>query len=355
MRKFLGGVIFVVVLAVAIFALRGNVAHAQTLHDHFKSYSVSGWVLPTPIDVTLKDQFGTVQGVVEQIRMFSPPVEKKLPDGGVSWIIHPENHLTWYQFEGTAEERTLLVTNQFGADQEWVVKDPIYLLLPAWKLYVNGLPTGLPPPSGLDHYLCYDVISGPPVGLDGVVLTDQFHQESVTVGDPKVFCNPVDKLVPEDGLPIYDNENHLACYDISPHYPPPPLWVMANDQFCDSMFTVLENQFLCVPSEKCPDMDGDGYFDINCGGDDCDDTDPNVNPGVVESTAQGNCGDGKDNDCDGLFDTDPECGGTCAASVVGATYETGSVRGASDLAKHLAYFLLPIGALIGLLIFRRKR
>jgi hypothetical protein len=354
-KKIVGGIIFVIVLAVAIFALRGSVAHAEPPYDHFKSYNVIGPPLPAPIDVTLKDQFGTVQGVVEQVRMFSPPVEKHLPDGGVSPIIHPEYHLAWYPFEGTCQERTLLVTNQFGTDQEWVVKDPVYLLSPTWKLFVNGLPTGLVPPSGLDHYLCYNVITGPPVGLDGVILTDQFHFDFVTVGAPRVFCNPVDKIVPDDGKPIYDSQNHLACYDINPKIPPPYLEVWANDQFGDMMFVVLENEFLCVPSSKCPDIDGDGYIDINCGGDDCDDTDASINPAADESTAAGNCADGKDNDCDGLTDTDPECGGTCTASVVGATYEPSPVRGSSQLAKHLAYFLLPLGALFGLIIWRRKR
>lgn len=33
----------------------------------------------------------------------------------------------------------------------------------------------------------------------------------------------------------------------------------------------------------CPDQDGDGYATAECGGDDCDDGDPNINPGVVES------------------------------------------------------------------------
>jgi hypothetical protein len=249
MKKIKWGVFLVVAFAVAL-ALPGNVAHVQPVHDHFKTYTVEGPPLPAPISVTLRDQFTTRQGVVEQIRMFSTPVEKFLPSGEISPIIHPENHLTWYQFTGICPQRTLLVSNQFGADQEWVVKDPIYLLLPTWKIYVNGLPTGHPPPTGLDHYLCYDVISGPPVGLDGVILTDQFHQELVTVGNPMVFCNPVDKLVPDDGLPIFDNENHLACYDISPHYPPGLIEVWANDQFGDSMFMVLENQFLCVPSTK---------------------------------------------------------------------------------------------------------
>ncbi len=250
MRKILGGAIFVVALAVAILALRSDVAYVQPMHDHYKCYNVTGPPLPVPIDVTLRDQFGTVQGTVNEIRMFSPPVDKRLPSGETSPIIHPENHLTWYTFTGTAEQRTLLVSNQFGTDQEWEVKDPKFLLLPAWKLYVNGLPTGLDHPSGLDHYVCYQALSGPPVGLGGVILTDQFHQEQVNVGDPMLLCNPADKIVPEDGLPIYDNENHLACYDIMPHMQPPPLEVWANDQFGDSMFLVLENEYLCVPSTK---------------------------------------------------------------------------------------------------------
>jgi hypothetical protein len=247
MRKIIGGVIFVVVFAVAILALRGNVAHVQPVHDHFNGYLAGCPPLPVPIDVRLRDQFGEMQGIVEEIFMFSTPVEKMLPSGEISPILHPENHLTWYGFIGPVNEpqRTLLVTNQFGADQEWVVKDPVLLLLPAQKL----LPLSHPPPEGLDHYLCYDVISGPPVGLDGVILTDQFHQESVSVGDPMLFCNPVDKIVPDDGLPIYDNENHLACYDIAP-YELVLLEVLAIDQFGEHLPFVFENSLLCVPSTK---------------------------------------------------------------------------------------------------------
>ncbi len=62
----------------------------------------------------------------------------------------------------------------------------------------------------------------------------------------------------------------------------------------------------------CTDGDGDGYyvFDaVNCpNGNDCDDADPNVNPGMDESFY---CSDGIDNDCDGDVDTaDPACQGT---------------------------------------------
>ncbi len=48
--------------------------------------------------------------------------------------------------------------------------------------------------------------------------------------------------------------------------------------------------------EQCADADGDGYLDDACGGDDCDDADPNVSPGTSEQH------DGLDQDCDGLID-----------------------------------------------------
>jgi hypothetical protein len=53
----------------------------------------------------------------------------------------------------------------------------------------------------------------------------------------------------------------------------------------------------------CPDLDDDGYRDMACGGLDCDDGDPLVNPDGVEGVyPDPTCSDGKDNDCDGLTD-----------------------------------------------------
>lgn len=53
-------------------------------------------------------------------------------------------------------------------------------------------------------------------------------------------------------------------------------------------------------SGDCWDLDGDGFLDEQCGGEDCDDADPDVNPDEPEGPVI-NC-DGIDNDCDGYID-----------------------------------------------------
>jgi|GEM_PF-3106491 len=67
-------------------------------------------------------------------------------------------------------------------------------------------------------------------------------------------------------------------------------------------------QYLDPSGGGCTDADNDNY----CAADDCNDNDPNVNPGATEV-----CGDGIDNNCDGSIDEGCGGGGTCDLAQVG--------------------------------------
>lgn len=79
---------------------------------------------------------------------------------------------------------------------------------------------------------------------------------------------------------------------------------------CSSQDTCTDGQ--CWTGQTTLDADSDGFFDAACpGGDDCDDQDPDVNPGTFEGPVDDPpCSDGIDNDCDGLTDeADASCQG----------------------------------------------
>jgi parallel beta-helix repeat protein len=68
----------------------------------------------------------------------------------------------------------------------------------------------------------------------------------------------------------------------------------------------------CMAGGTDKDGDQDGYYDAACpGGNDCDDGDPDANPGAVEgSSSPLSCSDAVDNDCDGKTDgEDSSCQG----------------------------------------------
>ena len=118
----------------------------------------------------------------------------------------------------------------------------------------------------------------------------------------------------------------------------------------------------CVP---CVDSDQDGYGEQasdNCDHpeQDCDDHNPNVNPGVLEGPpATPTCADGKDNDCDGLMDKyDEFCIGSLAwvAGEEAEASEVGSASPTKSKASNLlAVFFVPIGIIIALKRLRRKK
>jgi hypothetical protein len=107
---------------------------------------------------------------------------------------------------------------------------------------------------------------------------------------------------------------------------------------------------------ECIDNDSDAYGDPGCENctnqeRDCDDTEPDVNPAVLE-----NCTNGIDDDCDGNTDAlDADCSSYSAtANAEASMYGSKSVVG-SGVFNELALLLIPVGALVALRILRRKR
>ena len=118
--------------------------------------------------------------------------------------------------------------------------------------------------------------------------------------------------------------------------------------------------FLAAPNDGCIDTDGDGYGEpgnpscTSGSQTDCDDTYGFTYPGAQEFCDQ------VDNQCPGdpgygLIDENGVCGTSCAARAAASSYDASPVYGTSRLGKHLAYFLLPLGAVIGLTFRRRRR
>ena len=103
----------------------------------------------------------------------------------------------------------------------------------------------------------------------------------------------------------------------------------------------LMDEYLSVEATfECPDLDGDGYADEACGGDDCDDSDAAVNPEAEEI-----CDNTLDDDCDGLVDgDDPDCV-TVFTLELDASYDAGTLSlvytlGTPEAATWVNYLVL---------------
>jgi hypothetical protein len=160
-----------------------------------------------------------------------------------------------------------------------------------------------------------------------------------------------------DALPLLDAGPHRA--DAGPE----PERCRTDEDCADGLFCNGEERCRegqCVPAPRRPcrdddpctvdrcreatdrcthivrDRDGDGFADEQCGGADCVDTDRSIHP-----TAPEHCGNGQDDDCDGLLHCeDPDCRthAACSSScpdgdlgsATGTAIAEGRTRGAGD-------------------------
>src|SRR3989344_2458118 len=136
-------------------------------------------------------------------------------------------------------------------------------------------------------------------------------------------CNDLtEEQEPCSCLPDCDKDGDNSCaencqgwnggYDCDDNDPTrnPYVWEVCDDGI-DNNCNGFTDEFCCGANPGPPecDQDNDTYCsDVKgCDGTDCDDTNPNVNPGVWDEWSSLECTDGIDNDCDEYID----CGESC--------------------------------------------
>jgi hypothetical protein len=113
---------------------------------------------------------------------------------------------------------------------------------------------------------------------------------------------------------------------------------------------------------SCTDGDEDTYYvdGGGCGPADCNDADPDINPGVGEGPpGDPSCSDGKDNNCNGVKDAaDPGCsndpGGWGGAAIADAAGMDRESQRRSDRVNLFLLLLVPLSAIF-VWRFRRRR
>ena len=237
--------------------------------DHFKIYEVYP---PERVQekVLLQGQFDRkpIAAELMVLKYFANPVDKEWENHQVQRH-NPDAHLTWYQLYQSSLEptRRVIIDNQFGR-QEFVIGNPLALLVPAWKSR-SGEPfedlQNVECPQELDHFKLYKVLEGKPLNI-AVRLKDQFNDEfgddpeQVMVTCPMAFGVPVVKRRlnrEEEFCPIYNERAHLIIYSITPlslpQYPQRFIRdqiITPNDYQRPHSITFVRSLKLAVPSEK---------------------------------------------------------------------------------------------------------
>ena len=143
-------------------------------------------------------------------------------------------------------------------------------------IYDSPNTNGLPGDGGLDPYP--DEMCAEDAWSDTVLTRDELHTDTDDCSVDFIishtfWCEDIDL----DGF--YDEAcGGEDCDDANPDIHPDAIEICDDliDNDCDSYIDM--DDWDC----DCPDQDLDGYTHDGCGGDDCDDWDPAINPGATE-------------------------------------------------------------------------
>lgn len=168
--------------------LAAGSVQASAVHrlDHMLCYRAKadpGFKIPK--NVVLKNQFSP-RGFKPKIGaavLHCNPVKKIVPTGTFK-ITNPAAHLLCFTITAAKQPTpNVMVSNQFG-QRPLIVGQPSLLCLPSWKK-LTGPPNKKPAqPPGLDHFTCYPVKlppGVPPFNPPAVMLQDQFAPQPVSV------------------------------------------------------------------------------------------------------------------------------------------------------------------------------
>jgi len=235
-----GGVFAVTLVVASLAILPVNDAHAPLLPvEHFETYLVTAEIT-SGAGVTLEDQFGISEHIVNRLEQFAIPVQKNDEP-----LDNTTSHLSfWTITDPTFIAREVVVDNQFG-EQSLKVFDGIYLAAPALKNDEGR--TELP--TDLSHFKCYKVQGVAPGNK--VTITGQFGTHTTTVLQPGLLCVPAKKTTDKGVVyPVVNPMEHLLCYKIE--VVGTGQTVLIRDQFSTSQTPLSFMDLLCVPSMKNP-------------------------------------------------------------------------------------------------------